>query len=89
MAAFFSDRPKILCLFTAVLIIAGLSSAASYGQAIPGMSPREKAALEEKKAQEKNVDETYKSTLKRIPDTNKSADPWGNMRTPAASPGAK
>jgi hypothetical protein len=53
---------------SASMIISVMLTQASYAQPIPGMSPREKAALEEKKAQEKDADKTYKSTLGNIPD---------------------
>jgi hypothetical protein len=53
------------------------------------MSPKEKAALEEKKAQEKDADKTYKSTLGNIPDAKKNIDPWGNIRTPTAPAAAE
>jgi len=66
-------------------LISGLLTQASYAQPIPGMSPKEKAALQEKEAQEKDIDKAYKSMLKRVPDADKNvnADPWGSVRAPA------
>jgi hypothetical protein len=36
---------------------------------------------QEKRASQKEIDEAYKSTLKKIPDAKQSVDPWGGMRT--------
>ena len=55
------------------MIISVMLTQTSYAQPIPGMSPKEKAALEEKKAQEKDADKTYKSTLGNIPDAKKTS----------------
>jgi hypothetical protein len=73
---------RYLELFTSVFITAWLLSQASYAQPIPGMSPKEKADLAIKKAQEKDTDRAYNSSLKNIPDVNKSSDPWGSLRAP-------
>jgi hypothetical protein len=67
---------------TATLIAVLLLAEACYGQPIPGLSPKEKAQLELKQAREKEIDNTYKSTLDRIP-ARKDTDPWGNLRTPS------
>ena len=40
----------------------------------PGKTPEEKAAEAER-------DKAYKETLKKIPDSKASNDPWGNMRS--------
>ncbi len=72
--------------FTATMITALLLTQVSYAQPIPGVSPKEKARLEEKQARDKATDKAYKSTLDRIPDANKNTDPWGNLRAPSAAP---
>jgi hypothetical protein len=46
-----------------------------------GLSEKEKAKLQEKRAFEKDTDEAYKSTLRKIPDVKQKVDPWGSMRT--------
>ena len=74
---------------SASMIISVMLTQTSYAQPIPGMSPREKAALEEKKAQVKDAAKTYKSTLGNIPDAKKNIDPWGNIRTPTAPAAAE
>jgi hypothetical protein len=68
-------------LFTSAFILVSLLPQASYAQQIP-MSPKEKAGLAEKKAQEKETDKAYKSSLKNIPNANKNVDPWGGLRAP-------
>jgi hypothetical protein len=47
----------------------------------PGKTPEEKAAEAER-------DKAYKETLKKIPDSKASNDPWGGMRTDAPKPAA-
>ena len=71
-------------IFTATIIATVLLTQVSYAQPIPGLSPKEKARLEEKQARDKQTDKAYKSTLERIPDANKNTDPWGNLRAPNA-----
>ena len=70
--------------FTATIITTALLAQVSYAQPIPGMSPKEKAALEEKQARDKDVEKNYKSTIERIPNASKNTDPWGNLRAPSA-----
>jgi hypothetical protein len=72
--------------FTATMIAALLLTQVTYAQPIPGVSPKEKARLEEKQARDKATDKAYKSTLERIPDANKNTDPWGNLRAPSVPP---
>jgi hypothetical protein len=71
-------------IFTATMIAMTLLTQISYAQPIPGLSPKEKAQLEQKQAHEKDTDRAYKSTLDRIPDASKNADPWGSLRAPSA-----
>jgi hypothetical protein len=75
----------------AAMLAAALLMQSAYAQPIPGQSPKEKAAGNEKKALEKQTDEQYKSTLRNIPAAGKPADPWGGIRTPngAAAAGTK
>ena len=68
---------------TATIITTVLLTQMSSAQPIPGLSPKEKARLEEKQARDKQTDKAYKSTLERIPDANKNTDPWGNLRAPS------
>jgi hypothetical protein len=37
--------------------------------------------MQEKRAFEKDTDETYKATISKIPDAKQKVDPWGSMRT--------
>ena len=50
-------------------------------QDTPSKTPEEKAAEAER-------DKAYKETLKKIPDSKTSNDPWGGMRTEASKPAA-
>jgi hypothetical protein len=71
-------------LFTATTIATVLLTQISYAQPIPGQSPKEKAALEQKQRHDRDVDSQYKSSLERIPNAPKNTDPWGNLRAPNA-----
>lgn len=72
--------------FIAAMMAATLFTQVAFAQhASPpaGPSDKEKAALAEKRAREKDIDEAYKSSLGRIPDSKQqNADPWGNLRAP-------
>ena len=46
-----------------------------------GLSEKEKAKLQEKRAFQKDTDEAYKSTISKIPDAKQKVDPWGSLRT--------
>jgi hypothetical protein len=57
---------------------------ASQAQPFPESS-RQKAQEERKKADEKANDEDYKALMKRLPSSDKRADPWGGMRAPSTN----
>jgi uncharacterized protein YecT (DUF1311 family) len=71
-------------IIMATVVMSALLIRASDAQPVaPGLSPHEKAKLEEKQAQDKELDRAYKSTLNRIPDPQQTSDPWGNVRAPS------
>jgi hypothetical protein len=75
---------RTLIVLTIGLIVTVLSAPCAHAQhSSPpaGMSEKEKAKLQEKRAFEKDTDEAYKSTISKIPDAKQKLDPWGNMRT--------
>jgi hypothetical protein len=75
---------RTLIVLTIGLIVTVLSTPCAHAQhSSPpaGMSEKEKAKLQEKRASEKDTDEAYKSTISKIPDAKQKLDPWGNMRT--------
>ena len=71
--------------FLIVVGLAALLATSAYAQhasAPQGMSDKEKAKLQEKRAFQKETDDAYQSTMSRLPDVKQQkADPWGNMRT--------
>jgi hypothetical protein len=78
---------KMLC---AGAIVAGLTGTA-FAQFTPGLTLRpdsERQLTPEEKEKQKALDEAYRSAIGKIPDKQKSADPWGNIR-PAESPKSK
>jgi hypothetical protein len=75
---------RTLIVLTIGLIMTVLSTPCAHAQhssALAGMSEREKAKLQEKRASEKDTDDAYKSTISKIPDAKQKLDPSGNMRT--------
>jgi hypothetical protein len=69
---------------TAALVISALLMPAAYAQNLPE-SDHQKAEEAKKKAEQKANEEAYKSAVKRMPDANQKADPWGDLRTPSAN----
>jgi hypothetical protein len=69
---------------TAAAMIAAMLTQACYAQT-PPPSDSQKAALAKKKAEQKPNDEAYRATIKRMPDSNQKADPWGGLRAPATN----
>ena len=74
------------------LTISALLTQVSYAQrglgGAPGQVPEsssQKAEEAKQRAEQKATDDAYKATLKRFPASNKPVDPWGGIRTPAAS----
>ena len=69
-------------LFRMVAVLLAVAAGPAYAQMPnlnllqdgPGKSPEEKAAEAER-------EKAYKETLKKIPDTKASNDPWGGMRS--------
>jgi hypothetical protein len=47
------------------------------------LTDEQKAKIQDKRAFEKDTDEAYQSTLKKIPESKQNVDPWGNLRAPA------
>ncbi|MBH5401965.1 hypothetical protein HZZ13_29850 [Bradyrhizobium sp. CNPSo 4010] len=68
---------KLFRLAAVLAVLAGPASAQmpniNLMQDAPSKSPEEKAAEAER-------EKAYKETLKKIPDSKASSDPWGGMR---------
>ena len=74
-------RPFSVAVVAAVLLMQPPYAYAQHGSPPAGLSEKEKAKMQEKRAFEKDTDEAYKSTLSRMPDAKQpKVDPWGNMR---------
>ena len=70
----------------AAIVAAGIFAQAANAQQRPGPAPSpseaEKARNVAKQKFMKATDEEYQATITRIPDAQKKADPWGNLRGP-------
>lgn len=80
-------REFIRLLSGAGAIIAALTGAAS-AQFMPGinLAPDKPPLTPEEQAKRKAVDDAYRSTIEKVPDKKKSADPWGDIRTGTTTP---
>ncbi len=70
---------------TALIVLVPAARAQQHPASPPEMSDKQKAAIAEKKARDKDIDQAYQATIRKMPDAEKKAvDPWGNLRaTPA------
>jgi hypothetical protein len=76
-------KKKLLYLFASGAIIvlsAGSASAQSKGPG-EGVYRNTRPPDPEQAAKRKSVDDAYKTLMERIPDSKKSYDPWGNIRS--------
>ncbi len=75
----------LIAAVTALLVVVPAAEAQQHPTPPPAMSDKQKAAIAEKKARDKDIDEAYQATIKKMPDADKKTmDPWGNLRaTPA------
>ena len=74
----------------ALAIVACLTGSA-FAQFTPGLTLRpdsERQLTPEEKEKQKALDNAYRSAIGKIPDKQKPADPWGNIR-PAEPPKSK
>jgi len=71
----------VLTIGLTVTVLSAPYAHAQHSSPPAGMSEKEKAKLQEKRAFEKDTDEAYKSTISKIPDAKQKVDPWGTMRT--------
>jgi hypothetical protein len=62
-----------------------LLTAPAYAQGINLMTDTKRPLTSDEIEKQKAIDEAYKASINKIPDQQKSTDPWGNVRgaTPA------
>jgi len=64
----------------AVMLLAGIALAQSMRPGLNLMNDKPPLSKEEKEKQ-KAVDDAYRSTMEKLPDKKKSADPWEGVRS--------
>ena len=75
-------RPFSISVVAAVLLMQPPCAHAQQRTPLSEQSEKEQTKMREKRAFEKDIDEAYKSTLKKIPDVKQQkVDPWGSVRT--------
>jgi hypothetical protein len=77
---------KILSVVALLALFTGPAAAQMMN-----LMPELKSKTPEEREQDAITDKAYRESLRKIPDTKASADPWGNVRsdTPAATAKAK
>ena len=80
-----SNAAAVIALLTGMVLIATSLTAPAYAQApsINLLQDNTPAKSQEQKDAEEARDKAYKESLKKIPDSKVSSDPWGNVRTDA------
>jgi hypothetical protein len=69
---------KIILLAVAVVVLAGPARA----QMPPiNMAPQDKQMTSEEIEKQREVDRAYREAIKKLPDQQRSNDPWGNIRS--------
>jgi hypothetical protein len=78
---------KNRCLVAVVAIVISFAADALAQLSTPGIGLNADRPQLTKEEQEKRkaVDDAYKSTINKLPDKKKPADPWGDIRSPAAN----
>jgi len=66
-----------------IVLSAGSASAQRPGE---GVYQNTRPSDPEQEAKRKSVDDNYKRLMERIPDSQKSYDPWGNIRSTTTTP---
>lgn len=74
-------RRLMIALVAVAMVSPG--ALAQRTQAPPEPSEKQKAAIIDKRAREKEIDDAYKAAVKQMPDKQQKADPWGNLRAPS------
>jgi hypothetical protein len=78
---------KNRCLVAAVPIVISFTADALAQLSVPGIGLNAGRPQLTKEEQEKRkaVDDAYKSTINKLPDKKKPADPWGDVRSAVAN----
>jgi len=76
------DREYLMRIFPLVAVVAMLAGPA-YAQDAPhvNLAPEVVTKSPEEKAADEERDKAYKESLRKIPDSKTSSDPWGGVRS--------
>ncbi len=80
---------RILAALIAIACLTPVAYAQHASAPGAGMSDKQKAEILEKQKYRQSTSDSYNATIKQIPDSDKKADPWGNMRQPSNNPSAR
>ena len=81
-------RRAIVATFVLLLMVGTASAQMPPVGAHVNEDTGKRSRTKEQQQYDKELDRTYQSTIKKIPDAEKKSDPWGGIR-PAAPSAAK
>jgi hypothetical protein len=70
----------------AIIVLSAGSASAQTHRPGEGVYQSSRPSDPEQEAKRKSVDDNYKRLMERIPDSKKSYDPWGNIRSTTTTP---
>ena len=70
----------------AIIFLSAGSASAQNPRPGEGVYRNTRPSDPEQEAKRKSVDDDYKRLMERIPDSKKSYDPWGNIRSTTTTP---
>lgn len=79
----YAKKLYLIAAGAVIVLSAGSAFAQNYGGPGEGKYQSTRPSDPEEEAKRKPVDDNYKRLMERIPDSKKSYDPWGNMRSNA------
>ena len=72
---------KLYLIAAAIIVFSAGTASAQYSGPGEGAYRNTRPSDPEQEAKRKSVDDAYKTLMERIPDSKKSYDPWGNIRS--------
>ncbi len=82
----YAKKLYLIAAGAVIVLSAGSAFAQNYDGPGEGKYRSSRDSDPEEEAKRKPLDDNYKRLMERIPDSKKSYDPWGNMRSTTTTP---
>jgi hypothetical protein len=82
----YAKKLYLIAAGAVIVLSAGSAFAQNYGGPGEGKYQSTRPSDPEEEVKRKSVDDNYKRLMERIPDSKKSYDPWGNIRSTTTTP---